>query len=170
MLRLFNNAKLFFEDNYARVNVREYARLTDISPPSASKLLRSMQNEGLLKSEKENRYIFYSADRMNALFVNLCRAYWHSNFRKAGLLDYLEKELVNPLVVLFGSFSKAEINQDSDIDLAVFSVSNKELDLSAFEKKLKRNIQMFLFKDASAVKNKELLKNIRNGFVLLGRW
>ncbi|MFH1505910.1 MAG: ArsR family transcriptional regulator [archaeon] len=170
MLKIFNNLEMFFEDNYLRVNVREYARLMNISPPSASTLLASLENEGLLKSEKEHRYIFYSANRENMLFVELCKAYWRMRFKKIGLLDYLQEELVNPLVVLFGSFSKAEIKQDSDIDMAVFSVTKKELDLRSFEKKLKRNMQLFAFKDEKDVLNKELLKNIRNGFVLLGRW
>ncbi len=171
MLRIFNNLKPFFEDNYRRINVREYARLTNISPPSASTLLKELKKEGLLKGEKERNYIFYVANREDKQFIDLSKIYWSYVLRKVGLLGYLEKEFLNlPLIILFGSLSKAEVKKDSDVDLAIFAPSKKSFSLGSFERKLKRKIQIFIFKSKEEVKNKELLNNILNGHILEGNW
>ncbi len=170
MLTIFNTLKHFFLDNYRKINVREYARITNISPPSASKLLNNLEKEGLLKKEKDKLYIYYSANRENKLFINLLRAYWNEEFKKIGLIEYLNKELLNPVIILFGSFSKAEIMNNSDVDIAIFSIFKNNINLNNFEKKLKRKIQVFMFKNQEEVKNKDLLKNILNGYNLSGSW
>lgn len=170
MLEIFNNLKPFFEDNYRRINVREYARIAKISPPSASKLLEKYNSEGLLKKEKERNYIFYSANRESRAFIGFSRIYWGMNFEQIGLISYFEKEYIAPLIILFGSISKAEVKDTSDIDVALFSITKKDSDLSLFEKKLNRKIQLFAFKSSEEVKNKYLLKNIQNGHILSGSW
>ncbi|PIN77639.1 hypothetical protein COV15_01785 [Candidatus Woesearchaeota archaeon CG10_big_fil_rev_8_21_14_0_10_34_12] len=170
MLKIFNDLKPFFEDNYRRINIREYARTTNISPPSASKLLDYFRNQGLLKMEKDKNYIYYVANKNSKIFIELSRTYWHQLIEKTGIFDYLEKELLNPLIILFGSFSKAEVTNSSDIDLAIFSISKKSVNLEKFEKKLNRKIQSFSYKSKEEVKNKGLLNNIFNGFVLRGSW
>lgn len=170
MLNIFNYLEPFFKDNYRRIGVREYSRLKNISAPTASKILKNMVREGLLKREEERNYLFYSADRENEVFVSISRVFWFIELEKSGLLGFLEKEFSDPLVILFGSFSKAEVRKDSDIDIAIFSASHKKLDLSIFEKKLKRKIHLFTFKSANEVKSPELLGNLQNGFILSGRW
>lgn len=167
MLKILNNLKPFFEDNYRRINVREYSRLTKISPPTASTLLEKLKKQDLLKKEKEKIYINYFANK-NKLFISLSRIYWSVILKE--LIKYLNKELINPVIILFGSFSKAEIKKDSDIDLAVFSVTKRNINLKNFEKKLNKKIQLFLFKSRDEVKNKELLNNILNGYKISGEW
>ncbi len=172
MLKIFNDLGPFFRDNYRRINVREYARIRKVTPPTASSLLKGLQNEGLLKMETEKNYIYYSANRDNALFVSLSRGYWHTKLVESGIMTYIEKELLDPVVVLFGSFSKGETKHDSDIDLAVFSVSSKKTlrHIDDFGRKMKRKIHLFMFKSEDEVKSKELLNNIRNGLVICGGW
>lgn len=170
MFKILNGLKPFFEDNYRRISVREYSDILKISPATASKKLEEFYKQGILKKQKDRIYVFYYANKDEPLFISLLRIYWQQHFKKIGLLDFLEKELVNPTAVLFGSFAKAEINENSDIDLALFSSAKKDIDLIVFEKKLKRKIQLFMFKSIDDVKNKELLFNILNGFVLKGRW
>lgn len=85
-------------------------------------------------------------------------------------MDFFEKELIIPVIILFGSLSKAEAKQDSDIDIAVFTSTKKDLNLKQFEKRLGRAVQLFLFQKMEKIKNKELLKNILNGHILKGRW
>lgn len=170
MLIIFNNLKLFMDNNYRRISVREYARFQKISPPSASKFLKAMYKENLLKSEAERRHLYFYANRENRVFVELQRAYYLIRLRNSGLIEHLEKELVTPTVLLFGSLAKAEAKEDSDIDIAVFTESERQLDLSEFEKKMKRKIQIFMFRKKEDVGNKMLLNNILNGFILSGSW
>lgn len=170
MLRIINSLQWFFEDNYRRINVREYARLKKISAPTASKQLSEVEKEGLLKKEEENRYFYYSANKGNKVFIELSRIYWYEKLINSGLINQLNQELVNPLIILFGSLSKAEVRRESDIDLAVFSPSNKKLRFDSFEKKLGRNIQLFLFNKKKDVKSNELFNSILNGFIIKGEW
>lgn len=170
MLTIFYDLEPFFADNYRRINVREYARLKKTTPPTASKLLAYYHDEGLINKEHDRNYIFYSANNENPLFIQLSRAYWNVCLEKAGLKDYLEKELISPLVILFGSFSKAEIKKDSDIDLAVFTASQSIMNLEHFEKKLNRKIHLFRFRNRDDIKNPGLLNNILKGVILTGDW
>lgn len=170
MLKIFNKLRPFFEDNYRRINVREYSRLLKISPPSASKVLNQLKEEGILIKEEEKNYLYFYANKESFLFINLQIIYYREKFNKLGLFNVLEKEFTNPVVILFGSFAKAEVNENSDIDLAIFSVSKKQLNLKKYEEKLKRKIQIFTFKNKEEVKNKMLLNNILNGFKVLGDW
>ena len=170
MLKIFNDLEPFLKDNYRRINVREYARIRNISPPSASKLLSYLHKEDLLDKEEEKNYIYFVANKENKLFINLLISYWSLKIKESGFIGYIEKELINPLIIMFGSFSKAEINQKSDIDLAIFTISKKQINPEKFEKKLNRKIQTFIFKNKEEIKNRELLYNILNGFIILGEW
>lgn len=75
MLKIFNDLEPFFKDRLRRINIREYARICKISPPSASKLLAELEKEGLLIREKEYNYIFYKANLKSSLFRKLLKVY-----------------------------------------------------------------------------------------------
>ena len=170
MLKIINTLKPFFEDNYRRINVREYARMTNVTPPTASKLLENYKEEGLLKKEEEKQYLYYFVNKESSLFVDLSRAYWRYHFENTGLIQFFEQNYLNPLIILFGSCAKAEAKSDSDMDIALFSATSREVRLEKFEKKLNRTMHLFVFKDKKDVNSKELLNNIFNGYILKGHW
>jgi len=165
MLKIIEELSPFFEDCYRRINVREYAKLMSISPPTASKALDSYYSESLLSKEKFRNYIMFYANKDSRQFIDLSRIYWSIKLKE--LMDIIEKSLAAPMIVLFGSLSKAETKQDSDIDLAVFA-HKKNLDIGEFEKKLRRKIEIFWFSSLKDIKNRELANNIINGYVLKG--
>ena len=165
MLKIINELKPFFEDCYRRISVREYARIFHISPPTASKLLHSYMEANLLVKEAYRNYLLFSANKESKEFIDLSRMYWRQQLEPA--LSILEKNLTNPTVILFGSLSKAEAKKDSDVDLAIIAIENK-LNLESAERKLKRKIQLLWFKSLDNA-DKELAKNITNGYVLKGR-
>ncbi len=166
MLDIINNLKPFFEDCYRRINVREYSRLMKISPPTASKLLSKYHKLNLLLVDRDRNYIFYYANKDNKDLIDLSRVYWRNKLRF--FLDYLDKQLLNPAIILFGSLSKAENKIDSDIDICILS-SKKELNLKDFEKKINREIQIYFFSSINQINNLKLRNNILNGYVLNGR-
>lgn len=170
MLKIFNDLSPFFEDNYRRINVREYARIRKISPPTASTILKTFKKEGLLSEESEKGYNYYFANKESKLFVDFCRAYWFLKIKNSGLLHFFEEELLNPVVILFGSLSKAEVHTNSDIDIAIISISKKELHLQKFQETLGKEIQLFFFRKKEEIKDKEFLNNLFNGYMLLGEW
>lgn len=169
MLEIFDNLAPFFEDCYRRISVREYARIRNISPPTASDYLREMHKLSLLTEQKERVYIFYSANRESEEFIDLSRLYWKHALNKSGLANYLVSNLYDPALILFGSMSKAEVNQKSDIDIAAFSrLMLKSEDFSEFEKKLHRKLHFFHFKSVKDIKNMNLQNSILNGFRITG--
>ena len=88
----------------------------------------------------------------------------------SGLVKRLEDEFLNPIIILFGSLSKGEAKRDSDIDIAIFTSTKKQAKFEALEKRLKRKIQLFIFKNRDDVKNPELLNNLLNGYKIRGNW
>ena len=168
MLKIINTLNPFFEDCYRRISVREYARIIGVSAPTASKLLTNYHKEGLLDREEDRIYINYFANKDSKKFIDLSQIYWSDKLKE--LVDYLDNELIDARIILFGSLSKAEVKEDSDIDLVVFSPSKKEIDVSSFEKKLKMKIQIFRFDERSSVKSPQMLNNFLNGYMLRGSW
>jgi predicted nucleotidyltransferase len=166
MLEIINNLKPFFEDCYRKISVREYAKLIGISPPTASIILSEYLKEGLLKKEVYRRYHLFYANKESEIFINISKIYWSIKLRE--LLENINKNLLNSTIILFGSLSKAEVKEDSDIDIAIIS-RKKELNLKDFEKKLGRKVQLFWFNSLEEIKDDELRKSIINGYVLRGR-
>ncbi len=166
MLGIINNLKPFFEDCHRRLGVREYARITNVSPPTASKILSSLTKEELLNKQQNRQYLLFWA-KNSPLFKSLAQIYWKQKFEKTGLLDYLNKKFINPTIILFGSLAKGENTRDSDVDLAIIS-SKKQINLEIFEKKLKRKVQILSFTEILDI-NKELRNSIINGHVLEGK-
>src|SRR4030067_2037353 len=166
MLDIINSLKPFFEDCYRRINVREYSRLMKKSPPTASKLLADYRGLGMLVSDRDRNYIFYYTNKNSKDFMDLSRVYWRHKLSE--VIEYLNKELLNPVVILFGSLSKAEVKIDSDIDLCIFS-HKKRINLKDFEKKFKRKIQILFYNSFKDINNQELKNNIYNGYILNGR-
>jgi len=164
MLDIISVLEPFFEDCSKRIGVREYARLLNISPPTASKILKEYVKEGLLLRHVDRGYHLYYAKK-ERLFIDISRLYWANKLRQ--LTEYLEHELVDPTIILFGSLSKAENTRASDVDLVIIA-RKKELKFDTFEQSLRRRIQAFWYTSINDIKNKDLATNIVNGHILRG--
>ena len=69
---------------------------------------------------------------------------------------------------MFGSYSKATDDKESDIDICIISKIKKEFNVKDYEKKLNREISLHHFEDIKGAKNKGLINSICNGIVLSG--
>lgn len=91
------------------------------------------------------------------------------NFKKvysSGLFAYLKERCPGTTIVLFGSYSRGEDTERSDIDIAIIGTNNVDLSLDRFEKLLSRKISVQYF---STWRISEPLKeSIINGIVLHG--
>lgn len=165
MLKIINDLKPFFENCYREISVREYARETGITAPTASKLLKGYGKEGLLLMRAERGFLLFKTNRESRVLMDLSRSYWRKKLEE--LVKFV-KDIVYPdSMVLFGSLAKLEVSERSDIDLAVFGGFKKEVDVEKFEKILGKEIQLFEFESLDKV-NKELRANVRRGVVLEG--
>ena len=86
---------------------------------------------------------------------------------ESGLADFLEKEFAGSVIILFGSYARAEDMLNSDIDVAIIGSKEKITDLEEFEKILERKIYLNFYPSFKEI-HKNLKENIFNGIVLAG--
>lgn len=152
-------------------HLREIARATNMHPSSASKHLENFIKEGLL-GKKENRGVMLYRPTKSEIFLMKKRHWNEEQLRKSGLLEFLDKKLAYPTIILFGSYASGEDHEKSDIDLFVIAAEKKPLNLSSYEMRLGKEIQLFVhtpeeFRELRK-SSVELINNVINGNVLSG--
>ena len=150
---------VLYEHPGTAFTVRELAKAAGIPRATAHSCIAELKKQGLMT--KEN----HQADTL--LFKTKKAFFFAEKLITSGLIDVLVKELNPSCIILFGGVRKGESNKDSDIDLFVETTVKKELDLVAFEKKLKHTIQLFVHKDIHELPSK-LFNNVVNGIKLYG--
>jgi len=152
----------------AKLRVRQIERILKLPLPSVIRYCKELKNEELLVTIKIGNVVFYTSNRVNNNFILEKRLFNIKQIYKSGLADYLKSELINPVIILFGSYAKGEDIEDSDIDLYIETHSKEFIDLKKFERILNRKVQTFRNKNIKEIKNKHLTNNILNGIVLNG--
>ena len=158
----------FFIYPTARLRVREIERILELPVPSVIRYCKELEEDGILNKVKTGSVSFYTSDRTNEKFLREKRSFNIRQLSEKGILQHLKIEFHNPIIVIFGSYSKGEDVENSDIDIYVETPSKKEIDLAKFEKALKRKVHLFKYKSLSEIKNPNLSNNIINGIVLNG--
>ena len=156
----------FFMNPTAKLRVRQIERELRLPLPSVIRYCKELEGEEILKKETISGVSTYSADRASKKFLIAKRLFNIKLIFESGLLDYLIKEYFNPVIVLFGSYSKGEDIEDSDIDLYVETPKKQDFKLEKFEKVIKRKIQVFNYKNIKDVPNPHLSNNIINGVTI----
>jgi len=158
----------FFENPTTKLRVRQIEREVKVPLPSVIRYTKELEKEEILQSLEISGVKFYSANRISKKFLmekvlfNL-RTIYHS-----GLLDYLIEEYSNPTIILFGSYSKGEDIESSDMDIYIETPSKKKVNVDKFEKNINRNIQLFTYSSLKKITNPMLTNNIINGIKLNG--
>ncbi len=169
MLNKYNRyklLKLFLDSPTESFRLREIARLSKISPPSAINYLKEFDKDGLIKKHIKRDVPFYSAMRDSSNFILYKKISILFELNNSGLVDNLWDKLSPEAIILYGSFAKGESIENSDIDLFILGKS-KNIELIDFEKKLGKNIHLF-FKESLKEIPGELKNNILNGIILKG--
>jgi len=156
----------FFVNPTSKMRLREIERNLKIPLPSVIRYCKELKHEGILTTIKTGNVVFYTADRTNENFLLEKKLYNIKSLYNSGLINFLKTELSNPVVIVFGSYSRGEDIENSDIDLYIETPSKKELKLEKFEKTLKRKIQIFRHASLKEIKNNNLVNNIINGIIL----
>ncbi|MBL7057088.1 nucleotidyltransferase domain-containing protein [Candidatus Woesearchaeota archaeon] len=158
MLNIINNLKPFFEDTYREISVREYAKEINISPPTASKTLKKLEKEQILKKREFKKNHLFRANKESDIFGDLARIYWKSLLREK--LRSLHEEVLLKKIILFGSIAKAENTHKSDLDLFI-NMSRKKINTEKIN--LNREIELHFREE---LKNKDLKSNINEGIII----
>jgi predicted nucleotidyltransferase len=146
--------------------MRELSRNTNIAQPSVINHLKSLMKDKLVLKEKSGIYPSYKANRDFEQFKTYKKTDLINKLDESGLIDDIYSSCLPDVIILFGSASKGEDIEESDIDLFVLA-PKKKLELSKYEKKLNRKISLF-FEESFSKLNNELKNNIINGIILKG--
>lgn len=149
----------------AKHRVREIERILKLPLPSVIRYCKELEQEDILAINRIGSVSFYTASRSETYLLEK-KLYNIKQVYGSGLINYLKIELSNPAIVLFGSFAKGEDIENSDIDLYLETPSKKQVDLENFKKILKREIQIFRYKDLKEITNPHLANNIINGIIV----
>ncbi len=169
MLRKENKRKIlevFFDFPTKQFHLRQLSRMTGIAITSVRNYIDELLKEDLIMKITEGIYPSFKANRDEELFRFDKKLNMAERINSSGLISYLDDVCMPDSIILFGSASRGEDLEESDVDLFVQSKEYK-IDLKKFEKKLNRKISVFFEKDFAKL-NKELKNNILNGIKLFG--
>ncbi len=164
-----NNEESFLEEVFAKPNykfhIRELARLTKLNPNTIINIAKNLERQGIIKKINRKHIVEISLNledkktQWRRKLFNLKQVY------NSGLTDFLIEKYSPNSISLIGSYSRGEDIENSDIDIVIFSSKKLLLDLSAYEKKLRRKIHL-IFPEKSI--SDEFFNNLINGVVLYG--
>lgn len=158
---------IIFKYPTTKFTIRELARKTEISAPTAMTIVRILQKEQIIKEETVATASQISANLESETYRRKKLIYNIEEVFSSSLVEYLTKTYKDPrAIILFGSYSKGYDIEKSDIDIAVITEEKHKLGLDVFEKKLARKIsihEITLDKISEEFKN-----NLYNGIVLKG--
>ncbi len=168
MLSLVNDAEtelLQFFCNYPTTpfSISKIAEKNDLSRPWVAEKVEKFRKEGLVEVEKKGnmKEVAFNRDREESKrakrVINLEAIY------SSGIVDRIVEEFSYPeAVVLFGSFAKGEDTEKSDIDIAVLSRTEGDIDMNI----MGREVSVKAFDPADIPRN--MLESLANGIVLYG--
>ena len=157
----------FLKHPLESIHLRELARRTQFSPAGARKILKKLTRQKLLLEQKVGNLLQYKANTDSPDWLPIKRAYNIFALHKSGLAEALIAAYEDPqAVIVFGSYARGEDTEKSDIDIAVISTKEVEVNLAKYEKVLARKINIMAI-DMKETK-REFKNNLANGVVLHG--
>ncbi len=156
----------FFDFPRKSFQIREISRRIRLAQISVTNHVKALIEEKLIVKDYSGIYPSLRASRDNDDFKLLKKQNLVWRLYKSGFLGYIEKETRPDCIVLFGSASRGEDTENSDIDIFVQSKETR-LDLGKYEKMLNRKINILFEPDIKEL-SKELINNMVNGQVLHG--
>jgi len=161
--------ELFFENPRKELHLRELSRELGLSMPTIISSTDILAKEQLIVKKKGSVLTQVKANRDNPDFIRHKRVYNLERIYSSGIIDYLISEYNHPkIIILFGSYSRGEDIENSDIDIAVTTTKKMTLNLSRYEKIFNKPINIH---EISLNKTSEEFRmNLANGIVLEGTW
>ena len=156
----------FFDFPRKTFLIREISRNTKLAQTAIRVNLKDLLAEGLITKDNSGLYTGFRAGRDNPSFKLLKSQNTVLRMYQTGVLGMIEKAAYPSCIVIFGSASRGEDTEESDIDLFV-QAKRIPLELSKFERKMNRKINILFEPDLKTI-SPELVNNIANGIILYG--
>ena len=163
---VYKTLELFIESPNKGFSIRGIARELNLSHVIVLRYVDELQKANLIRKKIDTLYPTFYANTESTEYKLYKKNYIVFKLVDSGLVSFIQKEVIPSSIVLFGSCAKADFTKNSDIDIFV-EAKNVKLDLSKYEKKLKRKVNL-LFETKINNLSKELRNNILNGIILYG--
>lgn len=161
---------VFFIEPTKEHYLKEISKKSRLAHTSTKNVLDTLEKEKLIFSKVEKRgkrdFPIYFANYEDHNFRKKKKIFNINKIEDSGILEFLSDNLMPRSIVLFGSCSRGEDIEDSDIDIFV-EANSKKISLDKFERLINKKIQLHI-KSRFSDYPKELKNNIINGIVLRG--
>jgi len=147
--------------------IKEISRQINLAPTSIKQHLLKLESKNVITKKQGERFKGFISNRNSQDFLFYKEIYNLINLRESGVIDYLSKLLYPEAIILYGSYSKGEDIETSDIDIFILSRTDKKIELERYEKVLKRNIHILIEPTLKNL-NKNLSQEINNGIIIYG--
>jgi len=161
---------VFFENpSKDDFHLRELSRITKLSMPTIVSTTDKLAKEHLIIKFKGMVMTKVIAYRENKKFIRYKLLHNLEKIYESEIIEFLSEKYHYPkAIILFGSFSRGEDIESSDIDVAILIKRKLNLDLSKYEKILKKTVNVHEV-NMDKISN-EFKANLANGIVLEGSW
>lgn len=151
------------------INQNFIAKELNVSSTAVAKSLKYLEkNEiALIKRNKLMNLHLIQLNRENPRAVQLKRVENLKALYESGVLEKLEEDFPGTTIILFGSYSKGEDTIKSDIDIAIIGTKDRIIDLSKYDKFLKKEIIINFYLSFKDI-HKNLKESLFNGILLSG--
>jgi len=160
---------LFFNDTLRKWHFETILKESGISRERVNHFLKELLKEKLiLRVKKKGKMPYYIANRDLPKFRSEKKLYGLNVLEKSGLFENINSCKEIKTAILFGSFARGNWSKSSDIDLFIYG-EDKDFNKGLFEAKLKRDIQVFKYKDKRTLKKSldpAVIPNIAKGFFI----
>lgn len=162
---LLNVLEVFFKEPTGIHFIREIAKKIKLAPTSVRNNLQELEKEGIIRRKKAKPFDGYAANRENEMFLFYKKAYnfYTTNDIKNSILGLTEPKAI----IVFGSYTRGEDIENSDIDILIISKIKKEVNLEDLEKRLERKINAIIVSALDRL-DEHLRKNVSNGWIIYG--
>lgn len=158
---------VFFDSPSREFHLRELSRTAKLSMPAVISATDSLSADKLISKKKEIHVTRVKANLESPKFVQKKRLFNLERIYDSGILEYISAKYGSPkAVILFGSYSRGEDTEKSDVEIAVLTDKSPKRNLSRFEKFLKRSVSLHEIRKVG----KEFWASLANGIVLDGSW
>ena len=157
----------FFDFPTASIHLRELSRKTGFSMPTILSAIDKLRKENLVTIKKERAWTMLEANAQDKGFIRSKRLHNLEALYETGLVDALQEKAPGvQAIICFGSYSRGEDIETSDIDIALVGAKEFRIPLDIYEKRLKRTISLHWITMEKA--RPEFRNNIYNGMILEG--
>ena len=140
----FNNPKYWHFDGLLK--------MSGISRPRLVEWLKKLTKEGIIKKVKPRRKMpYYVSNTKSRSFQHKKRLFALKKMTESGLLSHLASLKKAKVVIIFGSITRADWYDISDIDIFIYG-DDSDFQQGIYELKLKRDIQVHNAKDEEDLK------------------